>query len=355
MSYFEKNYFGNTINEWLIALIISIFIYVVLKIIQKILLNRITLIAKKTENKIDDAIVEIIKQTRIFFLLIISLYAGSQWLKLPASFIPIWNKIIIVAVLLQCALWANGVLSFIMSYAVKSRITSDAEGATTMSAMKFVGKIIVWSFILILILDNLGVNISALIAGLGIGGIAAALALQNILSDLFASISIILDKPFVYGDFVVVDEMMGTVEHIGLKTTRVRSLSGEEIIFSNADLLKSRVRNFKRMYERRVLFTIGVVYQTPLEKLERISIIIKEIILSQEKARFDRVHFKEYGESALIFEAVYYVKAPEYNVFMDVQQKINFEIYRRFSEEEIVFAYPTRTILVEKSLDKEGK
>lgn len=353
MSYFEKTYFGNTINEWLIALIISIFMYVVLKITQKILLNRITLIAKRTENKIDDAIAEIIKQTRIFFLLIIAIYAGSQWVKLPSSFIPVWNKIIVVAILLQCALWANGVLSFIMSYAVRNRIASDAEGATTMSAMRFVGKIIVWSFILILILDNLGVNISALIAGLGIGGIAAALALQNILSDLFASISIILDKPFVYGDFVVVDEMMGTVEHIGLKTTRVRSLSGEEIIFSNADLLKSRVRNFKRMYERRVLFTIGVIYQTPLEKLERINGIIKEIIEKQEKTRLDRVHFKEYGDSALIFEAVYYVKAPEFNVFMDIQEKINLEIYRRFGEEEITFAYPTRTILIQKSLEND--
>jgi len=147
--------------------------------------------------------------------------------------------------------------------------------------------------------------------------------------------------------------MMGTVEHIGLKTTRVRSLSGEEIIFSNADLLKSRVRNFKRMYERRVLFRIGVIYQTPLEKLERINSIIKEIIEKQEKTRLDRVHFMEYGESALIFEAVYYVKVPEYNVFMDIQEKINLEIYRRFAEEEINFAYPTRTILIEKSLEKD--
>ena len=168
----------------------------------------------------------------------------------------------------------------------------------------FVGRIVLWSVVLLMILDNLGVNITALVASLGIGGIAVALAVQNILGDIFASLSIALDRPFAIGDFIVVGDVLGTVEYIGLKTTRIRSLSGEQIVFSNADLLKSRIRNYKRMTERRVVFGFGVVYQTPHDKLERIPAMVREVIEAQPKTRFDRAHFKEYGDSALAFEAV---------------------------------------------------
>ena len=200
--------------------------------------------------------------------------------------------------------------------------------------------------ILLIALDNLGVNVSALIAGLGVGGIAVALAVQNILGDLFASFSIVLDKPFVIGDFIIVDNFMGTIEHIGLKTTRVRSLSGEQLIFSNSDLLKTRIRNFKRMYERRVVFSIGVVYQTSHEKLTKIPPIIKKIIENQEQTRFDRAHFKEYGSYALNFEIVYWIENPDYNIYMDIQQTINLEIFQQFKREDIEFAYPSQSIFI---------
>ncbi|HPK54642.1 MAG TPA: mechanosensitive ion channel family protein, partial [Smithellaceae bacterium] len=200
----------------------------------------------------------------------------------------------------------------------------------------------------LLVLDNLGVNITGLVAGLGIGGIAVALAVQNILGDLLASLSIVLDKPFVIGDSIVVDSFSGTVEHIGLKTTRIRSISGEQLVFSNNDLLKSRIQNYKRMQERRVVFGFGVTYQTPLEKLPLINRIIREIIAAQPNSRFERVHFKEYGDSALNYEVVYFVMTPEYGIFMDVQETINLEIFRRFQEEGIEFAYPTRTVLIQK-------
>ena len=218
---------------------------------------------------------------------------------------------------------------------------------TTITFLGFVARLLLWIIVLLLILDNLGVNITGLVAGLGIGGIAVALALQNILGDLFASLSIVLDKPFVIGDFVVVDSLSGTIEHIGLKTTRIRSLSGEQLIFSNNDLLKSRVHNYKRMSERRIVFSFGVVYQTPLEKLKAIKEIVSDIITKEEKARLDRVHFKEYGDSSLNFEVVYFVNDPDYNIYMDVQEAINLEIFRRFQEEGIEFAYPTRTLFIQ--------
>jgi len=172
-----------------------------------------------------------------------------------------------------------------------------------------------------------------------------------ILGDLFASISIVLDKPFVIGDFIIVDNFLGSVEHVGLKTTRLRSVSGEQLVMSNSDLLKSRIRNYKRMYERRILFTIGVTYQTPLEKLKLIPNIIKDIIESQDEARFDRVHFKEYGNFSLNFEIVYWVQSPDYAIYMNIQQAINLEIYQRFEEQGIEFAYPTQTLFMAKEQD----
>ena len=225
---------------------------------------------------------------------------------------------------------------------------TDGANRMTMNALSFLGRIALWAIVLLLILDNLGVDVTALVAGLGIGGIAIALAVQNVLSDLFASLSIVLDKPFIPGDFVVVGDMAGSVEHIGIKTTRIRSISGEQLIFSNTDLLGSRIRNFGRMRERRVVFSLGVTYQTPADKLERIPGIIREAIEGQEQVRFDRSHFASYGDSALNFETVYYVGSSDYATHMDILQSVNLAVYRRFATEGIEFAYPTQTLFVEK-------
>jgi small-conductance mechanosensitive channel len=196
----------------------------------------------------------------------------------------------------------------------------------------------------LLILNNLGFDVTALVAGLGIGGIAIALAAQKILSDLFASLAIVVDQPFVVGDFVIVGSQMGTIERIGIKTTRIRSLSGEELICSNADLLGSRINNYKRMTERRVVFTIGVTYQTPADKVEKLPGMLRTAVESQDQVRFDRAHLARYGDFALVYEIVYWVLTPDYNLYMDIQQRINFSIYRQLQDEGIEFAYPTQTI-----------
>jgi small-conductance mechanosensitive channel len=201
---------------------------------------------------------------------------------------------------------------------------------------------------LLLILDNLGIDITALVAGLGVGGIAVALAVQNILGDLFASLSIVLDKPFAVGDFIIIDDYLGSVEHVGLKTTRLRSLSGEQLVMSNADLLSSRIRNYGRMYERRIVFSLGVTYQTPRDKLKKIPGIIRDAVEAQDQTRFDRSHFKGYGSFSLDFETVYHVLQPDYNLYMDIQQAVNFAIHERFEAEGIEFAYPTQTLFVER-------
>jgi small-conductance mechanosensitive channel len=216
-----------------------------------------------------------------------------------------------------------------------------------MSLFRFFGRVVIWSLVLLAALDNLGVDITALVAGLGVGGIAVGLALQDVLKDTFAALSIILDKPFELGDFVVVDDLAGNVEHIGIKTTRVRSLSGEQLVFGNGDLLSSRIRNFKRLVERRGLFTFGVLYSTPADTLERIPEMVREIVDGLETTRFDRAHFKAFGDSSMDFEVVYYVLDAEYLTFMDLQQAINLALVRRFADEGIEFAYPTRTLFLE--------
>lgn len=203
-----------------------------------------------------------------------------------------------------------------------------------------------YAIILLLALQNLGVNVTSLIAGLGIGGIAVALAIQNLLGDLFASLTISLDKPFVAGDFIIVGDEKGTVEQIGLKTTRVRSLSGEQLVFGNADLLSSRIRNYKRMNERRVVFGFGVVYATPPETLEQINTLVRSIVESQPNVRFDRCHFHRFGVSSLDFEVVYSINSPDYNTHMDVQQAIHLAIARAFIARGIEFAYPTQTLYI---------
>jgi len=220
--------------------------------------------------------------------------------------------------------------------------------------LNFAVRAVLWTGVLLLALDNLGVHVTTLITGIGIGGVAIALAIQNILGDLFASLSIILDKPFMIGDFIIVDDFLGTVEHIGLKTTRLRSLSGEQLVFANSDLLKSRIRNYKRMAERRIVFSIGVVYQTAPEKLAGITGFIRDIIEGQPQARFDRAHFKGFGSSSLDFEIVYWVTSPDYNLYMDIQQAINLALFRRLQSEGIEFAYPTQTLFLERQ-EAEGR
>jgi small-conductance mechanosensitive channel len=225
---------------------------------------------------------------------------------------------------------------------------SNATRITAIRGVETFLRIVIWVIALIVLLDNLGIQVSALVAGLGIGGIAVALAAQNLLGDLFSYFIIFFDHPFEIGDFIIIDNFLGTIESIGIKTTRIRSLGGEEIIFSNTDLVNSRLRNYKRMRKRRVLFKFAVIYQTTLEKLKEIPAIVTEIIQQINGATLDRVHFAAFGDFSLDFEVVYYVNSSDYNRYMDVQQEIYFRIKEEFEKRGIEFAYPTQTLFLEK-------
>jgi small-conductance mechanosensitive channel len=296
------------------------------------------------------------RRTLLPFVLIFAAYAGLRVLDLPQRLLPWISSITMVALILQATLWANALAEFFLIRSRRAKSEENGARIATLRTAAFVVKLVLAVVAAVLILDNIpGVEITALVASLGITGIAVALAVQNVLSDLFASLSIVLDKPFTIGDFIAVDNYMGEVEHIGLKTTRVRSLSGEQLIFSNNDLLKSRVRNYRHMEERRVVFSIGVTYQTPLSKLKRIPTAIRDIVESCENTRFDRAHFQGYGDFALNFEVVYYVLDPDYNRYMDIQQKINLSIYQYFTEKRIDFAYPTQTLHIDPERPEESQ
>jgi len=340
------SFYGNEIQRWLIALGVTVGVLILLRLVQQVLIVRMQRIAQKTHTVIDDVVIGALRKTKLLYLLVVSVFAGSLWVTLEPSVRLAILQTVIIATLIQGGIWVSAGLQIWLEHYRKTE--EDGANRTTMNALSFLARLVLWVTVLLLVIDNLGIDVTALVAGMGIGGIAIALAVQNILGDLFASLSIVLDKPFVHGDFIVVGDLAGSVEHVGIKTTRIRSISGEQLVFSNSDLLQSRIRNFGRMEQRRVVFSLGVTYQTPAEKLERIPSLIRTAIAAQENVRFDRSHFASYGDSALNFETVYYVESSDYAQHMDILQAVNLRIYRTFEDEGIEFAYPTQTLFLEK-------
>ncbi len=341
--HFAREFLGNSLLNWALAIATAVAAWTLLLLFRRILSARLAA-AHETASLWDDAALKIASGTHRLAILPVAIYLGSLNLDLSADLHSILGSALAIALIAQGGVWINSLLGMWVRHNREERRETDPSSIAAINAIGFTGRLLLWSVILLLILDNLGIDITALVAGLGVGGIAVALAVQNILGDLFASLSIALDKPFAVGDFLIVDEHLGSVEYIGLKTTRLRSLSGEQLVFANTDLLKSRIRNFGRMYERRVVFKIGVTYQTPRAQLEAIPGMIRSAIQGQQRVRFDRSHFQSYGDFALIFETVYYVLGPDYNLYMDIQQAINLYIHARFEEQGIEFAYPTQTL-----------
>ncbi|MFW2405615.1 MAG: mechanosensitive ion channel family protein [Gammaproteobacteria bacterium] len=337
---------GNSLLTWAIGAGTFMLVWLALEVVRRLIVGRLRAAIQADSGTALKVAEHIAAQTRQWFLFIVALFAGSRIPVWPPSVETVLMRVAVLSLLLQMGIWAVAALTKIVERRRQHELEDDPGAVAAVDMLGFMGRIAIWSLVLLLALDNLGVNITALVAGLGVGGIAVALAAQNILGDLFASLSIVLDKPFVVGDFIIIDDYLGSVERVGIKTTRVRSLSGEQLIFSNNDLLSGRIRNYGRMFERRVVFSIGVTYQTPVEHLRRIPEIIREAIESQDRTRFDRAHFQKHGDFALIFEAVYYVLSPEYNLYMDTQQAINLFIHEQFAREGIEFAYPTQTVFL---------
>lgn len=340
----EYEVFDNSLLAWGTALLIFLVASTLLGIARRVVRARLRTLAERHRAGAVEIADSVARATQGWFVLLVAVFLAAQSLDISPRTATVLGHVVTIGLLIQLGLCATVATAAFLAQRRARQLAEDPGAVATMDILGFVLRVAIWSFILLLTLDNLGVDITALVAGLGVGGIAVALAAQNILGDLFASLSIVLDKPFVVGDFIILGDYMGSVEKVGLKTTRVRSLSGEQLIFSNADLLSSRIRNYGRMFERRVVFTLGVTYQTSAEQLRRIPQIIREAVEANERVRFDRAHFQRYGDYALVFEVVFYVLSPDYNVYMDIQQAVNLTVFERFAAEGIGFAYPTQTL-----------
>ncbi|MCR4284111.1 MAG: mechanosensitive ion channel family protein [Parcubacteria group bacterium] len=342
MNFWDYKILENTTQDYILAILaFAVFVFL-FRLFQDLVIRRLKNLAKKTKTDIDDTLIKIVHTIKPQFYYFVAFYFATYFLYLSSTTKKVINVILLVWITYQAIVIVGVLIDYTINRYIKS-----GNGAESKSAIRLLGKIAkgaLWLLGILLVLSNLGINITSLIAGLGIGGIAVALALQNILMDLFSSFAIHFDKPFVPGDFIVVGSNMGTVEKIGIKTTRIRALQGEEIIISNQELTSARIQNFKKMEKRRIVFSFGVVYETTQEKLEKIPNIIENIIKSIEMADFGRAHFHKFDDSALTFEVVYFVKTPDYNEYMDINQKIHLGIKGEFEKEGISMAYPTQTI-----------
>jgi small-conductance mechanosensitive channel len=341
-----KHWYGATATQWLIAAATLVGVYLALVLLRGMLVRRLGTLAARTTTDWDDLAVQIVERTRWYFVLLVATYAATRIVPAQGEFARVLRALAVLVVLVQAGVWGNGIIGFGADHYARQRAAADVGTRTTIQAVGYAGRFVLWALLIVTALQNFGINVTALITGLGVGGIAVALAVQNILGDLFAALSIVIDKPFVVGDSIQVDNISGTIEHLGLKTTRIRSVTGEQIVISNADLLKSRIRNFKRMEQRRATFSLDLAFDTPTDKLAAVPAMVRQVIEAQPLAQFDRSHLLSIAETGLRVESAYFVLDPDYNKYADIQQTINLELLRRLGEQRIELATPARTVLL---------
>jgi small-conductance mechanosensitive channel len=336
----QIEFLGNSLTDWVIALAIFVVTLTVLPLVKRAVAAEQRRLVARGVLKAHFAIeltALLARRTSRLFLFGVAVWLASRDLTFPVRFERWFSVGLVLLFWMQVALWAMAAVRFAVDLRRKRSTGPDTLLKSSMQVIMFASGLLIWGVTVLLALDNLGIEIRPLLAGLGIGGIALALAVQTVLADLLASLSIALDKPFGLGDFLTVDDCQGTVEHIGVKSTRLRSINGEQIIISNGDLLKARVRNFGRLVERRSLFVLDVHYETPVATLAAVPRAVREIIEATPDTRFDRCHLLRCTDKALEFEVVFFVTRPEYQAYADAQQTINLRILERFRTLEVAF------------------
>ncbi|MGE0789416.1 MAG: mechanosensitive ion channel family protein [Sandaracinaceae bacterium] len=315
-------------------------------LLRRFVLRRLHKWTRRTHTPWDDALVGALEGTRTVYLVLIAICAAAQILVLPSNVLHVFQAIVTITVLVMAGSWVNATIRGVLAQWREGQETSARGRTTLVTAAAFVARLVVWSVILLLVLSNLGVEVGALVAGLGVGGVAAALAVQNVLGDTIAAFSLYLDRPFDIGDFVIVGDDMGTVTAVGWRSSRIAALGGQQIVLPNSDIAQSRIHNYGRMQERRVVTQLGVVYASAIDAIRRAPSLLKEAVDEVDGVRFDRAHFKGFGASSLDFEIVWFVLSPDYNVYMDKQQAILLGMLERFRANDLDFAFPSRSIYV---------
>ena len=341
----ETTFAGIPLWSLLVAIASATATYVAILVALYLITRRAKAWATQSQSGMAMTVVDVLEGTSRTLMLVVALLVGASLLDLPGRWESRLSQLWFVAVALQMGLWGMRAIGIgVRRYVQRHSSTGMTQVSASATLMSWSLRTLLWSVVLLAILSNVGVNITAFIASLGVGGIAVALAVQNILGDLFASLAIAVDKPFEVGDFIVVGNVSGTVEVIGLKTTRIRSLQGEQIVMSNTDLLKQTISNFRMLERRRIVFGFGVTYDTTPEQAEAIPAIVRKLIEAHPKLRFDRAHFKAFGASSLDYEVVYIVEDPAFGVYMDMQQAVNLGLMRELKALGVEFAFPTRTV-----------
>lgn len=334
---------NNSLGNYILALLFLFTVVFIVKIFDKFLLEKMNLFVGRFSRSFSVLLKKTIKKRIYPLLYLFTLYLAFKELEASTQIDNFINLTLMILTVVFVVLAALDLITYsLKKYWAKKQRSEEQQKVLTISL--FLAKIIVWIIAFLFVLDNLDIQITGLVTGLGIGGVAIAFAAQNILTDLFNYFTIFFDKPFDIGDFIITGEYRGTIEHIGVKSTRIRSLSGEQLIISNTDLVNSRINNYKRMKQRRINFSFGLTYDTSLEKLKKVPGIVEEIIRSIDKTEFDRAHFTEFAASSLLFQVVYYVKDSDYKVYMEIQQQINFSLKEKIEELGASFAFPTQTI-----------
>ncbi|RJR14916.1 mechanosensitive ion channel family protein [Candidatus Microgenomates bacterium] len=332
--------FGNLISEWLLAIVSFFLLLMTFRILQKVILTRLERIAEHTKTTLDDVFIHIVRTLRPQFYIFLAFYVSVTLLQLPENVTQFLQAVLFIVIIYQLI----GAVQIFIDYIGARHIKPNVEHSEAVDVLKLISKIVLWSIGILLILSNLGVNITSLIAGLGIGGIAVALAVQNILGDLLSSFAIYFDKPFQLGDFIIVGDKMGVVKHIGVKTTRIQALQGEELVIPNQQLTSSQIQNFKKMEKRRVPFKINLSLDTPLGKAKQFPKDVEAFLQKMDDIVFDRAHLLSIGQYALEYEIVYYVMGGDYTKYMDIQQDINWHILQILEKDKISLAIPARYI-----------
>jgi small-conductance mechanosensitive channel len=338
----ETVYFGNTLYQYLTFLGVLAAAFFAVHLLGKMIAGRLRAWSKKRENATGDFIVLGLRQYALPAAYFFAVFLSAHILTLSDQL----EKTLGYALALLATYLGAAFLSKLAAIFLARAVKGGAGSEDAVRWMAGIAKAVIWAVAAILLLDNLGVKINTLVTGLGIGGIAIAFAAQSVLTDIFCFFTILLDKPFVIGDFIIAGENMGTVEHIGLKTTRLRALGGEQLVVSNADLTSARVSNYKTMTRRRVVITVCVTYDTSPELLGQIPETVAEILDGIEGATFNRAHFSAYGSYSLNFEIVYFVESADYAHYMDINQLFNLRLMEAFRKLGVRFAYPTQTLFV---------
>lgn len=348
--FLDQVYYNNTIREYLVALSVILGGIILILALKKLIIRRLQKWAANTSGTWDDFIIESISRFVVPVLQWTIVYWAIHLLDLSdrtERFIQIATSIIVTYFVLRLI---SSIVMVLLTSEIRKRERGDIK-IKQLGGLMMILNLIIWFVGIVFLLSNWGIEVTPIIAGLGIGGIAVALAAQNILGDLFSYFVIFFDRPFEAGDFIIVDDKMGTIEYVGIKTTQIRALGGEQIIIGNSNLTNSRIHNYKRMVQRRVVFSLDVEYGTPLETLQNIPPMLKSIVQKRKLTTFDRAHFAAYKDWSLRFEVVYFVLSADFNTYMDIQQEINFEIYQEFEKQKINFAFPTQSMVIKKDID----